>query len=537
MRRPVLQLRGKLVLSFSAVVVVLTGALGLTIYATFSTSLRSAHEALVEREADAVAGGILAVVRELEAEAVQLALAPWGPGVAAPAEQRAERVALAVARAPAVAGVLVVDAGGRPMARVRHVPAGAVAFTAPGFHVTPEGAVVLSVALSPPVNEREAAGLHVALDREQLAARASVARGNGRAGVAFRVGPHDIFRVEPDDARDAAAVAHALGVTPPEPPRGVRPGVQEQGAALVTWRTLPLLGGRLGYSVPSAVLHSGLRELRDRILVVSAVTLCLAIWLVELVASRISRPLRRLARAAHDMRELDYTTRIEALRARDEIGDLAQAFQALRLEVEASVTKDPLTGVYNRRFLMHTMETELARARRGGHAVACLLLDIDHFKRVNDVHGHLVGDAVLVALGRILLDAVRTSDVVARYGGEEFVVFAVPIEESGVRVLAERVREAVAAAEIPFQPGPDAVEPALGGTLRCTVSVGAAVSPGGLETPAALLERADAALYAAKRAGRDRVVLAPTPTRGPVVRPAPPAPGSVVGAGTEPRPS
>jgi diguanylate cyclase (GGDEF)-like protein len=162
----------------------------------------------------------------------------------------------------------------------------------------------------------------------------------------------------------------------------------------------------------------------------------------------------------------------------------------------ASAVRDPLTRLYNKRYLLDRLEGELRFARRHDSAVTLLMLDVDHFKRVNDDHGHLAGDAVLVHLAAVLERAVRNEDVIARFGGEEIAVLlrAVGIERGAA--LGERLRRIVERTPA-RQRGVD---------LPVTVSVGVAGYP---STPAStaeqLIEAADLALYRAKHAGRNRV--------------------------------
>jgi diguanylate cyclase (GGDEF)-like protein len=167
---------------------------------------------------------------------------------------------------------------------------------------------------------------------------------------------------------------------------------------------------------------------------------------------------------------------------------------------EQSIT-DPLMGVYNRRHLERRLEEEVDKARRYGLPLSALLLDLDHFKQVNDVHGHAVGDRVLHSLGELLLDAVRKSDIVTRYGGEEILVLAphTPLEDACL--LAERLRRAVESK--PLVPPSTTKD---GRPLRVTASIGvAALGPDVGDGPA-LLKAADEALYRAKDAGRNLVI-------------------------------
>jgi len=177
---------------------------------------------------------------------------------------------------------------------------------------------------------------------------------------------------------------------------------------------------------------------------------------------------------------------------------------ANRARLRQSGFTDVLTGWHNRRYLQARMKEELARACRDGRSLVCMMLDVDHFKHVNDSWGHTAGDAVLRELAQRIDAQVRASDVAARFGGEEFVILLPNTKGADGQRLAERIRNAVAAA--PF-------ELPEGEQISVTVSIGIAEfapGAGGSDLKSlgeALIARADAALYAAKAAGRDRVVI------------------------------
>ncbi len=168
----------------------------------------------------------------------------------------------------------------------------------------------------------------------------------------------------------------------------------------------------------------------------------------------------------------------------------AQLFQAQ----EENALTDELTKLPNRRALAQRFLQEMQRARRHHKAIAFMMIDLDHFKQVNDTYGHLNGDAVLAELASILEHGARESDVCARYGGEEFGLILHETTDAGARTLAERIRAKVAAATFP-------------GGLKLTISIGVAAT----DEPAlftTLMERADQALYAAKQGGRNQVRVA-----------------------------
>ena len=165
--------------------------------------------------------------------------------------------------------------------------------------------------------------------------------------------------------------------------------------------------------------------------------------------------------------------------------------------------KDPLTGLANRRHVRAVLEREIDRVARSGEAALLLMLDIDHFKQVNDRHGHLAGDIVLQSVARTLESCVRPMDTVARYGGEEFAIVLPACQFGFGRVIAERVRRAVEAT-------PVRISPSL--TLNVTVSIGGAVALQWIRSTTALwADRADAELYKAKLGGRNCISIEEQP--------------------------
>lgn len=169
--------------------------------------------------------------------------------------------------------------------------------------------------------------------------------------------------------------------------------------------------------------------------------------------------------------------------------------RALR-QIERLIEIDVLTGLLNRRGFDERLRRLLARSAPRPPLLA--VLDVDHFKRINDVHGHAVGDAVLSGVGARMRETLRPQDLAVRLGGEEFAVIWLSPEAGGEPRLGERLREAIGGKPFDTVVGP----------LTVTVSVGVAQAVGPDEAPQALFSRADAALYEAKRSGRDRVVLA-----------------------------
>lgn len=172
--------------------------------------------------------------------------------------------------------------------------------------------------------------------------------------------------------------------------------------------------------------------------------------------------------------------------------------QAANNALEQQVTTDALTGIGNRRRMTAQILAELERARRFGHPLSLLMIDIDHFKQVNDTFGHDAGDRAIVAVALALSVDLRACDSVARFGGEEFVVLMPETGQDMACDVAERLRQSIASL---------CLEGDDGSPIALTVSIGAAMArdAGPAETPSALLSRADRALYRAKAAGRNRV--------------------------------
>lgn len=184
--------------------------------------------------------------------------------------------------------------------------------------------------------------------------------------------------------------------------------------------------------------------------------------------------------------------------ATSEQAALALANLELKAALQAQSIRDPLTGLYNRRYLDETMGRELRRAEREGTSLACLMIDIDHFKTFNDTYGHDAGDAALKQVAVMLREGTRGEDVVCRFGGEEFTIIMAGMDATAATQRAEQLRAAVSATDFEWHGQP------LG---RVTVSAGVACYPLNAGSQEELVRAADKALYAAKENGRNQVVV------------------------------
>ncbi len=180
---------------------------------------------------------------------------------------------------------------------------------------------------------------------------------------------------------------------------------------------------------------------------------------------------------------------------------LALANLKLRETLRQQAIRDPLTGLFNRRYMEETLERELRRAERRQASLGIVLFDLDHFKRFNDTFGHPAGDAVLREIGAFIQTRIRAEDIACRYGGEEFVIILPEASLEDTLKRAERIREGIKQLHVRYR------DQALGAV---TTSLGIAVFPKHGSSVETILKAADAALYRAKREGRDRVVIAPS---------------------------
>jgi diguanylate cyclase (GGDEF)-like protein len=185
------------------------------------------------------------------------------------------------------------------------------------------------------------------------------------------------------------------------------------------------------------------------------------------------------------------------VKALSELTALALANVRLRENLSYQSIRDPLTGLYNRRYLDEYLLKQVSQSERNKNPLAVLMIDIDHFKKINDNFGHDAGDFVLKELSRVLQGDIRTGDLVARYGGEEFIIVFYNTSLGVAKKRAEVIRQAVAAMQLKY---------AAENIGKITISIGVAIYPDDTKTVADLISCADKALYTAKNSGRDKII-------------------------------
>jgi two-component system, cell cycle response regulator len=246
------------------------------------------------------------------------------------------------------------------------------------------------------------------------------------------------------------------------------------------------------------------QQARFTIMTISAVAIMMAIASALVLARGILKPLKVLNNGVARFGDGDLSHRIH-LKTQDELELLANAINWMADNLEKSqqalielATMDGLTGVFNRREFNRRLTIEIERSRREGHSVSLLMVDIDHFKKLNDTYGHQSGDDALRHISALIKTEVRPGDLPARYGGEEFAVILPYANSDEAFVVAERLRNLIAAQDIAIQGGQH---------VKVTASLGCATFPDDAQTEESLMAMADAALYQAKRGGRNRVCM------------------------------
>lgn len=259
---------------------------------------------------------------------------------------------------------------------------------------------------------------------------------------------------------------------------------------------------RIGVSLTQSLLSNGPR-IRWQLAVFMLPFAFIAILMSMRLANSITQPLQHLARAVSEVAKGNYNIQLP-LDRQDELGEVAHAFNSMAQNLKENFAKvsdmanrDGLTGLYNARYFQEALSREMDRAKRTGRPLSLVIFDGDRFKKINDKHGHPVGDHVLQHLSRIARSVLRGYDVLARYGGEEFIALLSDTTSAQALLLAERMRKMVE--QRPFVQ--DDNDP-----IKVTISMGVAQAQAPYDKKE-VISHADQALYHAKETGRNRVVL------------------------------
>lgn len=263
-------------------------------------------------------------------------------------------------------------------------------------------------------------------------------------------------------------------------------------------RTVDGLPVELWFTIPKSVFHADLIDLQNRVVAATIVLLWLTIWIVLAIAHRITMPIRELTESIAVMKEEEYAVPLNYRDSGDETAALAKGFEGMRQHIDELISIDALTSLYNRRYLMRSLENEINRARRASTPLCCMMLDIDRFKHINDSWGHPCGDYVLRQAAHIVKENIRDCDIAARFGGEEFTVILPMARTAEALNVGMRICHMLEKHEFVWE----------GQRFHVTTSGGiAALDEIDVDEPEALLRVADLALYEAKQSGRNRVVV------------------------------
>lgn len=425
----------------------------------------------------------------------------------------------------------VVDAGGRVVASSATAPA---AVTLP--KTWPQSALTEGVVIVPPHwdSGRATAALSVAVpvlsfDNELLGALVAVLdlrTVQAHLKSATKSPPGDVLLLDAEGRTLLSSFASTGGALPPLDAAQLQrlraqPGEPMMYRDAMQRKVIGLADVSAGVPVTvvaerdRAEVYSGWVKLRNLFLIlVSGLALAVALVAYRLGRS-IALPLQRLVGAADRIADGDLDVRL-SVKQNDELGHLTQVFNQMADKLRSSHAEvaaasqtlqeqnqlletlsitDSLTGLYNRSKLDAILNEQIARYKRSRRPFTVLMLDIDHFKTINDSSGHIAGDELLAAVARILAQSIRTVDYAARYGGDEFVIILIDTPAGAALETAERIRSQVEGAR--YSAGEQSV--------TVTVSVGIAQWQPDDMAPSAVFARADQALYEAKRAGRNRV--------------------------------
>jgi diguanylate cyclase (GGDEF)-like protein len=280
--------------------------------------------------------------------------------------------------------------------------------------------------------------------------------------------------------------------------------INSQGReVLSSAKQIPGTGWFVQVVLPTSEAFEPIQDMKRRTYLLATAFTGLVAVLVWIAVRIVLRPLASSAQEIRSMAEGNTSLRELPVERNDEVGELLASFntlfqqrKALEAELERQARTDALTGLPNRRYFLEVAASELARTARFGGELSVLILDLDHFKKVNDAHGHHAGDVALRHFAETCRAALREVDLVARFGGEEFVILLPETGTDAATDVAERLRQAVADMDVTVDENT---------VFRLTTSIGITTSTSPDDDIDTLLSLADSALYEAKAGGRNRV--------------------------------
>jgi len=344
------------------------------------------------------------------------------------------------------------------------------------------------------------------------------------ANLRFATAENVLRRFVPPDsgevyllARDGTLIASSRAQTKPlslKMPAAALAALRERAAPMVEYadyRGVQMVGNmepmvRSTWSVvaqmPRTQAFAEIAQLRNTTLLTLLVLVLVVGAIAYTLGRLIVRPLEQLTQGAGEVAAGNLDVDLP-VRGGGEVAYLTQMFNEMVTRVRAAHDKlerlsetDGLTGLANRRHLMEALDVEEKRGTRYGHAFSLLMIDVDHFKKYNDTHGHQAGDVALTRVGTVLKESIRDVDRAGRYGGEEFAVVLPETPLAAALVVAERIRARMEGEKLPVKSGEASV----------TLSIGVAERPTHAATAAEIVAVADAALYDAKEEGRNKVM-------------------------------
>ncbi len=508
-----MKIRGKLILSFSVLIIIILSVLGLIIYKTFSDSIDRLEDQIYSKKVSEISLRLDAVINDCAndcklaaAELIaERAIAPTGK-IEQPIAQKL--VAGHMRENKFLSSVYLVSPDGQKIVTGSHVSGLSPAefktlivktggsFSKDPFIIKAADRLLL---VNPIFHKGFSKNPYLLVCEMDIKAFSKIIlpdmKGEAALFVASKNGVPFLKVYSKKESFTSLDIKDVLGTT--RATNGPKSTMSVAGNFHAFSSLLESVGWDLTYVVPNATYLSDVITLKNRIIVAIVVIFWLSIWVVLIISYNISKHLEMLSKAAKDMMALNYETPIKVSQTNDEIQDLANSFELMRLRIKDLVLKDHLTDIYNRRFLVQFLESEVTKARRSKDGLSVLMIDIDNFKKINDTYGHDCGDKVLIAIGQALKSMIRDYEIVARYGGEEFVVVLPSIDPQQAYLAAERLRKGIESSEMMDN-----------AAVKVTVSIGvASYIKDALDSPEELINAADIALYQAKEAGRNKTVV------------------------------